>query len=268
MFRGRRLDLLDLDLIVSYVTVTASRGAAPRLSAKNFQIFEDNKEQKIDYFAVQDQPATVGILWGAGTDADPDVRECPRDFMKNMVPGSEYFVLSSDTVTTSFTTDIAMIPRLYALSGANSDTAFIGLDVLKESANSRKMLLIVTTPQGGGGGQLDPDYVERAAIRQGYQIHMLAFDPGGGSVNHEGQIFLSELAELTGGSFTLTVPSNVICGQISRELALQYLIGYHPTNSAKDGKWRKLSVRIDAPEDGAKLKARIRRGYYAEKETR
>ena len=63
----------DFDLIVSYVTVTASRGAAPRLSAKDFQIFEDNKEQKIDYFAGQDQPATVGILLGAGTDAEPDV---------------------------------------------------------------------------------------------------------------------------------------------------------------------------------------------------
>src|SRR5262245_35885333 len=89
----------DFDLITSYVTVTASKGAAPRLSANDFQIFEDNQEQKIDYFAVQNQPATVGILWGAGTDAEPDVRECPRDFMKNMVPGSEYFVLSSDIVT-------------------------------------------------------------------------------------------------------------------------------------------------------------------------
>ena len=93
----------DFDLIRSYVTVTASKGLAPRLTADDFQLFEDNKEQKIDYFAVQDQPATVGILWAGGTafdDPSPDTAllECPKNFMKNTVPGSEYFLLSGDTV--------------------------------------------------------------------------------------------------------------------------------------------------------------------------
>ena len=42
----------DFDLILSYVTVTASKGVAPRLSAKDFQLFEDDKEQKIDSWSV------------------------------------------------------------------------------------------------------------------------------------------------------------------------------------------------------------------------
>ena len=260
----------DLDMILAYVTVTSSKGSAPRLSAADFQILEDNKPQKIDYFAVQDQPATVGILWGAGTgtDAEHDVRECPRVFMKNMVVGSEYFILSGDTVTTAFTTDIRKIPKLFPLSGANPDTAFIGLDVLKESANSRKMLLIVTTLTAGTGGQLNPAYVERATIRQGYQVHALVFDPGGAEANNEGQIFLNELVELTGGSYTLAQPSTVICEQLAEELRVQYMIGFHPTNAAKDGKWRKLGVKLNASLDGSKLKARIKRGYYAAKESR
>ena len=187
--------------------------------------------------------------------------------MKHMVVGSEYFLLSGDTVTTPFTTDIEKIPRIFPYSGANSDTAYIGLDVLKESANSRRILFIVTTPLGGSGGQLEMDYVERAAIRQGYQIHIVAFDGGGGAVNHEGQIFLSELSDLTGGSFTLTVPNTVICGELARDLRVQYMIGYHPTNSAKDGKWRKLSVKLNSSLEGSKLKARIKRGYYAAKDS-
>ena len=109
----------DFDLIVSYVTVTASKGRAPRLSAKNFQIFEDNKEQKIDYFAVQDQPATVGILWGGRhRPRDPDVRECPRDFHEEHGPGFRVLRAVRDTVTTPFTTDIELMPAVYALSGA------------------------------------------------------------------------------------------------------------------------------------------------------
>jgi len=263
----------DPDLIVSYVTVTASKGAAPRLAARDFQLFEDNREQKIDYFAVQDQPATIGILWGAGTSfdeppPDPDVRECPRTFMRGMVPGSEYFFVQGDTVTTPYTTNLESIPRAFRLSGSSSDTVYLGLDVLKEGANSRRILLLITNPQGGGGGQLLDEFVERRAITQGYQVHIMSFSRGAEIANHEGQIFLNELAELTRGSFYTGIASTVPCANLARDLRVQYMIGHHSTNNARDGKWRRLSVKVNYPEGGPKLNAEIRRGYYAAKETR
>jgi len=261
----------DFNLILSYITVTASKGTAPRLSAKDFQLFEDNEEQKIDYFAVQDQPATIGILWGGGTGfdnpgPDPDVRECPRAFMKNTVAGSEYFLLSGDTVTTPYTTNIGLIPNNFRLSGASTDTVFIGFDVLKEAANSRRILLVITTQQGGGGGQLENAYVERAAIRQAYQTHIMSFiTPDADIPNHEGQIFLNEIAELTGGTFYGGTTSLPACVNLAKNLQVQYLIGHHSTNIARDGKWRRLNVKVESPADGPKLKALIRRGYYAAK---
>jgi len=261
----------DLDLIVSYVTVTASKGVAPRLAASDFHILEDNTEQKIDYFTIQDQPVSVGILWGAGTGFDepppaPDVRECPREFMRNMVAGSEYFFLAADTVTIPFTMDVARIPRISALSGSSSDHVYIGLDVLKEAANSRRILLVVTTPTGGGGGQLDHNRVERAANKLGYQVHVVSFSSGE-VPNEEGGIFLREASDLSGGSYSLGVVSGFLCPNLAKELRVQYLIGYHPTNTARDGKWRKLSVKVESPEGGPRLKATIRRGYYAVKES-
>src|SRR6185295_9671226 len=116
----------DLSLVLSYVTVTAAKNAeTPRLASANFHILEDGQEQKIDYFAIQSQPLSIGIVWGGGTgfDAtapDPDVRECPRAFMKNTVMGSEYFLLQEDTVTTSYTTDPTRIPFNFARSGSSS----------------------------------------------------------------------------------------------------------------------------------------------------
>src|SRR5688572_11797480 len=69
----------DFDLVLSYVTVTAAKNAeAPRLASANFHVLEDGKEQQIDYFAVQAQPLSIGIVWGGGTAPDPDVRDCPR----------------------------------------------------------------------------------------------------------------------------------------------------------------------------------------------
>jgi Ca-activated chloride channel family protein len=265
----------DPDLVLAYVTVTASKGLAPRLSQRDFRILEDDREQRIDYFALQEQPVSVGIVWGGGTGfenpaPDPDVRECPRLFIRNMVPGSEYFVMSGDAVTTPYTTDPSRIPLNFGWSGSASDHIFIGMDVLKESAHPRKILLVVAKPGGGGGGQLQNTYVERSAIRlssTGTQIHVVSFmaDADQRELNHEGSIFFSELAALTGGSYFLGPVSNVVCANLAKELRLQYLVGYHPTNNAKDGKWRKLAVKLDAPDNGSKLSVRIKRGYYAAK---
>jgi Ca-activated chloride channel family protein len=263
----------DLGLILSYVTVSAAKNAdAPRLASDNFHLFEDGKEQKIAYFAVQAQPLSIGILWGGGTGFDAempdlDVRECPRAFVRNSVAGSEFFLMQDDTVTTSYTTEPQRLPLNYARSGSSSDSVFIGLDVLKESAHPRKILLVIAQPAGGGGGQLQKEYVERAAIRLGSsQVHVVSFwDGDSRTLNHEGSLFLNELVELTGGSYYLGPLSRTICPNLAKELRMQYLIGYHSTNSARDGKWRKLSVKVDAPEGGPKLSARIKRGYYAAK---
>jgi VWFA-related protein len=49
--------------------------------------------------------------------------------------------------------------------------------------------------------------------------------------------------------------------QISEELRSQYTLGYYPTNSAPDGKFRKVKVET-AEKD---LKVLTRKGYYAPK---
>ena len=188
--------------------------------------------------------------------------------MKIKPLGSEYFLLSGDKVTTSYTTNPALIPLNFAWSEASSDTVFIGLDVLKEAANSRKILFVVTNANGGGGGHLQQEFVERAAIKLGYQIHVVMFISDPREVDLPGQIFLNELTELTGGAFTLSNVSNVLCATLAKELRLQYMIGYQSSNGAKDGKWRKLNVKVKSSGDGPKLKARIKRGYYAPKESR
>ena len=270
----------DPDLILSYVTVTAAKHVdVPRLPSQSFHIFEDGKEQKNDYFIVQSQPVSIGFLWGDGTafdtpGPDRDERECPRTFVRNSVPLSEFFLMQSDTVTTSYTTEPTRLPLNYARSGASSDTVYIGLDVLKESANPRKFLVVITSPGGGDGGQLQREYVERVASAlsshggQATQVHVISFVHGAENVNHEASIFLSEVVDLTGGAYNMVTVSNSICAQIAKELRVQYLIGYHSTNTAKDAKWRKLSVKVDSPSGGPKLSARIKRGYYAAKAAR
>jgi VWFA-related protein len=58
-----------------------------------------------------------------------------------------------------------------------------------------------------------------------------------------------------GGKNTL----DAIFGQIQEEMRTQYLIGYTPTNSNKDGSFRKIDLKTHDKD----FKVQVRKGYYA-----
>jgi VWFA-related protein len=73
---------------------------------------------------------------------------------------------------------------------------------------------------------------------------------------------LKQMAEETGGRmFPVDRKNNLesIFTQIQQEMRTQYAIGYTPTNSRKDGSYRKIDLRTSNRE----LKVQVRKGYYA-----
>jgi Ca-activated chloride channel family protein len=77
-----------------------------------------------------------------------------------------------------------------------------------------------------------------------------------------GCAFLSSLAQPTGGRMFVTGKKRTlteIFQIIEEELRSQYSIGFAPANTAHDGKFRKLEVKVLTPG----LRASARRGYYA-----
>ncbi len=64
-------------------------------------------------------------------------------------------------------------------------------------------------------------------------------------------------------TFKISGELDYYIGLIHTELRNQYLIGYIPTNGAKDGKWRRIRVQVNAPPGYPKLKVRAREGYRA-----
>jgi Ca-activated chloride channel homolog len=55
-----------------------------------------------------------------------------------------------------------------------------------------------------------------------------------------------------------------ICSKIAVELKNEYVLGYHSTNEAKDGKWRKIRLKINAAKGLPALSVRGKSGYYAD----
>ena len=54
-----------------------------------------------------------------------------------------------------------------------------------------------------------------------------------------------------------------ICTKIAVELKNQYVIGFESTNAAKDGKWRKLRLKVNPPQGLPRLNVRSKSGYFA-----
>jgi Ca-activated chloride channel family protein len=76
---------------------------------------------------------------------------------------------------------------------------------------------------------------------------------------------LKELSDMSGGrAFFTTSVADVddICTRIAIELQSQYVFGYISTNTNKDGKWRKISLRVEPAKNSPHLHVRAKGGYY------
>ena len=81
-----------------------------------------------------------------------------------------------------------------------------------------------------------------------------------------GPVMLSEITDVTGGrTFTVDNPNELadVATKIGIELRNQYVLGYRPSKVARDGKWRKIKVKLVPPKGLPPLRVYAKTGYYA-----
>jgi Ca-activated chloride channel homolog len=81
-----------------------------------------------------------------------------------------------------------------------------------------------------------------------------------------GPELLAELAQVSGGRmFSVEDPNELpdIMEKISLELRNQYVVGYKPSNLIRDGRWRRVKVKLAPPKGAPPLQVYARTGYYA-----
>jgi len=83
--------------------------------------------------------------------------------------------------------------------------------------------------------------------------------------NFQTQETLVTLAADTGGkAFLDSNDFGRVFKGVQDDTSMYYLLGYHSTNTAKDGKYRRITVKVNRPD----VKVDFRRGYYAEADFR
>jgi Ca-activated chloride channel homolog len=271
---------VDVDLVLVNATVTDPQNRyVTGLDTEHFQIWEDKIEQKIAYFSAEDVALSLGVIFdisGSMKDKISIARDAAVTFLKTGNPDDEYFLVefaNRPEVAEDFTTDISRLQNRLIFAPAKGmtamyDSVYLGLEKLKEGSNPKKALLLITDGEDNRSRYTFSnvkDFVKEQDV-QIYSIGIVdAFNSQLGT-GRSGRAMIEELADLTGGRAFF--PDSVyeledICTKIAVELKNQYVIGYESTNEAKDGKWRKLRLKVNPPQGLPRLNVRSKSGYYA-----
>ena len=281
---------VDVELVTVDVSVTDEEGRhVTGLGQQYFRLWEDKIEQKIEYFALEDTPITVGIIFDVSASMSPSLAKAKDAALTFLASGNrddEYFLVEfSDRpkVVQDFTTDIDKVKEsLIAMSGKGAtslyDAVYLGLDKLKSARNPRKALLIISDGEDNRSRYSFSD-LKRFVAEKDVKIYSIGISSGGGpqfgSMLFGGSLLgdflfgplqLEELANITGGEafFPQSLGRlNDICKRIAAGLKSQYSIGYRSTNLIKDGAWRKLNLKLNTPKGAPRLNLRFKNGYYA-----
>ncbi|MCI0489219.1 MAG: VWA domain-containing protein [Blastocatellia bacterium] len=130
-----------------------------------------------------------------------------------------------------------------------------------EDSITRRAVILLTDGVDNASSRNLEEAIDRA-WRSGVVIYAIGI---GDRFRFEGvrEGVLRRLSEETGGrAYFPHGPDDLTAGfrQIENELRSQYILAYSPTNTARDGSFRRIEVRLDSRPD---LRIIHRRGYYA-----
>lgn len=271
---------VDVPLVLVSVTVTDPMNRlVTGLDREHFTVLEDKKAQTITNFGAEDAPVSLGIIFdasGSMGDKMAKAREAVAQFLKTTNPQDEFFLIQfngSPKLITEFTGQPAEIQNSLTFTRSKGSTAlldaiYLGMHETKKASNTKKALLIISDG-ADNSSRYTVREIKRMVREADVQIYAIGiFEPAWSRDSREermGPRLLTEIAEQTGGRhFRVKNLAELpdIAAKIGVELRNQYVLGYVPTNSARDGKWRRLRVELKKIRGVPPLRAHYRTGYY------
>jgi Ca-activated chloride channel family protein len=278
-----RADLrVDVPLVLIPVNVTTPLGSSvTSLRKENFRLFEDGVEQTITHFANEDAPVSIGLLLDASGSMRNKMKkssEAARELFKSANFDDEFFLIEFNErpkLTVPFTRDASdLYKRLVRAKpmGRTSllDALHLAMAQMRNARNTRKAIVLLSDG-GDNHSRRTETEIKKAVHEADVQIYALGiFDPDDSPKRtieeRNGPHLLDDLATETGGRHLPVRELDDLpaaCARIGAEFHNQYLLGYSPANTARDGIYRKILVTIAAPPNMPPLKAQFRSGYIA-----
>jgi len=286
---------VEVPIVNIYCTVKDRNGRlVTDLTAEDFEIKEDGKQQEIRYFAREtDRPLTMALLVDTSISQQgvlPVEKDTASAFLRQVMRPSDLALLITFDINVDllqdFTQEVARLERALGRARINTpvalgpfpqsttrrgtrlfDSVYLVSKQKLAGEVGRKAVILMTDGVDAGSDMKELDALA-AAQRSDTIIYSIGIsDPEfygfSGDLGH-GRGVLKKLSEETGGrAYFPSKPEKLheAFDQISQELRSQYSIGYAPANRARDGRFRKIEVKVKSK--GRDLRVQARRGYYA-----
>jgi Ca-activated chloride channel family protein len=270
---------INADLVLVPVTITDPMNRlVTGLEKENFQLFEGSAGQEIKTFSSEDAPVSLGVIFdssGSMSSKMDRAKDAVVEFFKTANPQDEFFMITfSDEpeVVSDFTSSVDDIQGKLVFTVPRRRTAlldaiYMGITKMRQAKYGKKALLIISD-----GGDNHSRYTEgeiKAVVKEAdVMVYAIGIYDRYFPTEEErlGPALLGEIAELSGGrAFTVENPNDLadVATKIGVELRNQYVLGYRPQNGSRDGKWRKIKVKLLPPKGLPPLRVYARTGYYA-----
>ncbi|MFI5184121.1 MAG: VWA domain-containing protein [Vicinamibacteria bacterium] len=274
-----------LDLVDVTVTVRDARGnLVADLTASDFVVKEEGREQALSLFApaaLPEEREELALTLGMLFDTSESMRKDLRLSQESAVRFLDAIPRARDLVLVFFDQDIRISryssENQQGIFGRILDTKGEGTTALYDAiafylsrvmeTPGRKVLLLFTDGDDTTS-RLRAEEVDRLVRSSSVTIYPVAFlgDSKFGSTEAaRARSFLAGLADASGGQVFQPRASRELAAiyqKILDELGSQYVLGYVPGATARDGRFRRLTVEVKRPG----LRVRHRPGYYAPKD--
>jgi VWFA-related protein len=252
------------------------------LDKDNFRLFEDKEEQTVTQFSSEDAPLSVGLVFDTSGSMGNKLmksRQAAAAFFRTANPEDEFSLVQFNDraeLVIPFTTQSEEIQNRLTFTQSKGKTAlldavYLALDNMRQKAKNPRKALLIISDGGDNSSRYTESEVKNLVREADVQIYAIGiFEPAShrGRTAEElaGPSLLGEMAEQTGGRhFPIENVNELpdVAAKIGIELRNQYILGYSPANQQRDGKYRKVQVKLVQPRGLPPLRAFWRMGYYA-----
>ncbi|HWG18890.1 MAG TPA: VWA domain-containing protein [Terracidiphilus sp.] len=251
------------------------------LKPENFRIYDSGKQQQISGFASETAPRSIGILVDVSGSARRylDVEQKSVIMFLRGASANDQFFLIDFNQQPELIEDFTNLPGdiqtgLTAMHSQHGtalwDAIYAGLEKMKAARYDRKTLLVITDGIDNRSRHTDKDTL-KLAQESGIEIYAIGIsDPFSRFFRPDEENwemrYLSLLCDGTGGRVLVANDLGAVI-DLAEEAALEihtkFVLSYTPTDLRRDGKWRKVKVKLNPPQGLPPLTVHARTGYYA-----
>jgi Ca-activated chloride channel family protein len=273
-----------VEVVSLNVTVTERDGRfVSGLPQEAFSVFEDGVKQEVIFFSGTQLPTALGLLVDTSASMNeklPVAQQAAIGFIERMRAEDIVTIVDFDSraeILQGFTPDqvkLATAIRRTTAGGSTSlyNAVYVALNEFKKirAANKQdevRRQAIVVLSDGEDTSSLVPfEEVLELAKRSEVAIYAIGMKDGAAKTRpmggfNEADFVLKQFAQETGGKAFFPTSADELAGiygSVADELAAQYTVGYASRNQRRDGRWRRVVVRVERPN----TIARTKQGYY------